>query len=280
MSLQKENVYESEESLNQYLDLHYSALHVVHDASSEKQAEQLQPLPKILAHPSAPNHALGFPQRVGQLLIQLSESFDSALDVGGSVGGTAFELASKFNHVDSFDYSKRFVEVAQRLQRGDETVPFSVRHEGDTLMHATIPAIPFRVRSNVSFHVGDACRMEETLPAIAHKQYDAIVLANLLCRLPDPQACLERIAQIINPNGGVVLLVTPFTWLEQYTPRKNWIVGDDETNDSLTVLTQRMNALGFQKIHDEDMPLLIREHARKYQYIISKATGWKKGVSS
>lgn len=275
MSLQETNIYESEESLNQYLDLHYSA----HISGSKNE-----PLPKILSHPSAPAHALHFPQRVGQLLIQLCRAqreqestipeFQTALDVGGSVGGTAFELASYFNQVDSFDYSKRFIQVAQRLQQGDKNVSFTVRQEGDTMVHATI-IVPEN-RSEVTFHVGDACRMVETIPAIAaNKQYDAICLANLLCRLPDPQACLERIAQIINPNGGIVLLVTPFTWLEQYTKRENWIAGANG-EDCLTALTHRMEALGFTKIHDEDMPLLIREHARKYQYIISKATGWKK----
>jgi len=37
-----------------------------------------------------------------------------------------------------------------------------------------------------------------------------------------------------------------------------------------------MDGLGFEKIHDEEMPVIIREHQRKYQYIISEATGWRK----
>lgn len=285
MSLQEDNVYESEDSLNQYLDLHYSAL-IVDKTTPTGSSNSGEELPKILAHPSAPTPALHFPQRVAQLLIRLvqdnndnkesSSKFQSVLDAGGSVGGTAFALASKFEHVDSFDYSANFVQVAQRLQRGDDDVSLSIRQEGDTMIHATIPAIPLNIRSNVTFHVGDACRMAETMPAIRDNTYDAIVLCNLLCRLPDPQACLERIARIINPNGGIVLLVTPFTWLEHYTERKHWIVGGENGDGCLAALTLRMEALGFTKVHDEDMPLLIREHARKYQYIISKATGWKK----
>jgi len=33
---------------------------------------------------------------------------------------------------------------------------------------------------------------------------------------------------------------------------------------------------GFEFIHEEQVPLIIREHQRKYQYIISEATGWRK----
>ena len=41
-------------------------------------------------------------------------------------------------------------------------------------------------------------------------------------------------------------------------------------------LKEIMEGLGFEKIHEEQMPLVIREHQRKYQYIISEATGWRK----
>ena len=41
-------------------------------------------------------------------------------------------------------------------------------------------------------------------------------------------------------------------------------------------LIEIMEGLGFEKIHEEQMPLVIREHQRKYQYIISEATGWRK----
>ena len=43
---------------------------------------------------------------------------------------------------------------------------------------------------------------------------------------------------------------------------------------SKDTLSQIMEKNGFIKIHEEQMPLIIREHQRKYQYIISEATGW------
>jgi putative 4-mercaptohistidine N1-methyltranferase len=250
MSPSNDNVYESQQSLNEYLDLHYS--------------NALRNLPPTM------DHALFFPQRVGQLLIKLCDTYESALDIGGSVGGTALELANNFDHVDSFDFSHQFIETAQRLQQG-ESLEFQVRTEGDATTTATVPSFSDHLKNKIRFFQGDACQMP-SIPELSGKTYNAIVLANLLCRLPNPQACLTSVASLLQ-TGGVVLIVTPFTWLEHYTPREHWII---ESGDSLTSLQQRMQALGFQQIHDEDMPLLIREHTRKYQYIISKATWWKK----
>ena len=37
-----------------------------------------------------------------------------------------------------------------------------------------------------------------------------------------------------------------------------------------------MEARGFERVHKEPFPLTIREHARKYQYIVADASAWKK----
>jgi hypothetical protein len=82
-------------------------------------------------------------------------------------------------------------------------------------------------------------------------------------------------------RGGVVVLVTPFTWLEEFTVKGKWLGGfhdpvSGEPIWSRDKLKEVMEGLGFEKIHEEQMPLVIREHQRKYQYIISEATGWRK----
>lgn len=105
-------------------------------------------------------------------------------------------------------------------------------------------------------------------------------MANLLCRLPDPMACLDGMPHVMN-KGGVLVMVTPFTWLEQYTPRNNWLGGiyDPVTGDEIRSkdrLQALMDEKGFEQIHEEEMPLVIRETQRKYQYIVSLATAWRK----
>jgi hypothetical protein len=75
--------------------------------------------------------------------------------------------------------------------------------------------------------------------------------------------------------------VTPFSWLEEFTHRSKWLGGfydpvSGEPLRSKDQLHSVMEASGFEKIHEEEIPLVIREHQRKYQYIISEATGWRK----
>ena len=54
------------------------------------------------------------------------------------------------------------------------------------------------------------------------RDIDACLLANLLCRLPDPSACLARLSGpdgLVKP-GGIAVVVSPYTWMEEHTPRQ------------------------------------------------------------
>ena len=298
-----DNVYETDASLHQYLGLHFPSFKSISDAN----------LSPILEHANAPLHGLRFPQRIAQWLIELSGVKDEpenaspqfrALDVGCAVGGSSFELAKHFSKVDAFDFSATFIQAAEQMKQL-EHVTFMVPVEGDiseTMVAKHEEGVTKDVASRVNFFVGDACQMGEMLqtdhPSLFPNGYDAILLANLLCRVPDPMACLEALPLLIKPKG-VVLILTPFTWLEEFTLRDQWLGGyyksanDDIQNDNsegkpsekkrrgepcrgIDRLEEEMSRLGFVKIGSQEMPLVIREHVRKYQYIISHATGWKK----
>lgn len=266
------NVYENDANRNMYLNLHYP---------SSGQTEKVDP---ILPHPHMPTHGLRFPQRVAELLIRLEpKRLKSALDIGCAVGGSSFALAQAFKHVDAFDYSHSFIDLANRM-KAHEKVSFQIPIEAD--IHESVvavhePGITEDITSRVDFFVGDACQLFKMKNEKLIKEgYDGVLLSNLLCRLPDPQACLAALAGIVNP-GGVVVMVTPFSWLEQFTPRQNWLGGYYESNTKVPIkskdeLQRIMEAAGFELIHEEQVPLVIREHQRKFQYIISEATGWRK----
>jgi putative 4-mercaptohistidine N1-methyltranferase len=274
-SVQHNNVYESNASLNMYLGLHYP---------SSGTAEQVPPM---LPHEHAPLHGLRFPQRVAELLVRLQpKTFDRALDIGCAVGGSSFCLAKTFGSVDAFDYSESFVAAAQRMKAHDETVFFEIPVEADLrdrvrAVHEM--GITPEITAKVNFFVGDACQIPEMIQEgrIGTNCYDGVILSNLLCRLPDPFACIETLPKLVKV-GGVVVLVTPYSWLDEYTPRDKWMGGfyDNESSgaavSSKDILQQTMERLGFEKIYQDQMPLVIREHQRKYQYIISEATGWRK----
>jgi putative 4-mercaptohistidine N1-methyltranferase len=267
-----DNIYETDDSLHMYLGLHYA---------TSGEAEGVAP---ILPHANAPRHGLHFPQRVARLLnrLQPERMNNKALDIGCAVGGASFELAKTFDHVDAFDFSESFVKAAKRMQNNDNVI-FRVPVEAEIFkevnaVHAE--DITPAVRAKVNFFPGDAQMIGEMNAEGKLDTYDGVVMSNLLCRLPDPAACIDALPCIVN-KGGVVVMVTPFSWLVEFTPRSKWLGGfnDPVSKDpiySKDVLKEMMEDRGFEKIHEEEMPLVLREHQRKYQYIISEATGWRK----
>jgi len=63
--------------------------------------------------------------------------------------------------------------------------------------------------------------------------------------------------------GGVAVIVSPYSWLEEYTPQEHWLGGVVRGGDSVAsapALQEAMTALGFQLVEQFDMPFLIREH--------------------
>ena len=63
--------------------------------------------------------------------------------------------------------------------------------------------------------------------------------------------------------------------MEQHTPKSTWLGGyvgaDGQPVYSDAALRALLDEHGFDLLDEEDMPLLIREHQRKYQLIVSHA---------
>jgi len=263
--------YETSELLSQYLSLHFP---------SSGSAEGVEP---ILPHEGSPVHALRFPQRVAQLLVESApvKTNGRALDLGCAVGGSSFALASSgFQEVTGIDFSESFIAAAEQMKRAEQ-VKFNIKEEG--ALYTEVAArheqdVTQEVRDRISFRVGDACKLKENAAELG--SFDGAVLANLLCRLPDPLACLDGLQAVMN-KGGVVVIVTPFSWLEEFTQRSQWLGGyrDDDTGATVRSKAQlqtEMEKRGFKKESEKQMPLVIKEHQRKYQYIVSEATVWRR----
>ena len=68
-------------------------------------------------------------------------------------------------------------------------------------------------RDRVTFERGNACNLRSDIG-----QFGCVLGANVLCRLPTPLDFLGRLPSLVVP-GGIVALVSPYTWLEQYTSK-------------------------------------------------------------
>ena len=245
--------YEDEEVLNQYLLFHFGG-----------PGDQF---PYALGAVDG----LHFPRRCVEQGVDLERLPSSArgLDLGCAVGGATFELARHCTEVIGVDASRAFIAAAQRLQR-EGRHPVERAEEGALTTRLTVTRDPEIEAGRIRFACGDA----QALPADLG-DFDVVLACNLVCRLPDPMKLLTRLPALVRP-GGQLLLTTPFTWLEAYTPRDRWLVQGGRTSfEGL----QRALVSSFRLVRQFDLPFLIREHARKYQYGVALATRWVRGGS-
>jgi len=248
-ALRGSEIYESSGSVAEYLLFHYGGTD-----------ETLGGLP-------GPSEAVGFATRLVRELMAAPCSDARALDVGCAVGATAFELSKSCGSVIGVDFSNAFVEAATVMKNiGFVTVPRRVEGNRYDSFTATIDALAKPER--VEFEVGDACRLRDSIGT-----FDVVVAANLICRLPEPMAFLSRLAMLVSP-GGQLILTTPFTWMDDYTPVDRWVGGTPGV-DSFDALKAVLDE-SFQLEVLKDIPFLIREHRRKFQYSVAQGSRWRR----
>jgi len=248
--------YESDDLLAQYLLLHFGW----HE--------------EVFPYGFGPKDALDYPWRCAKLCLDILPEEGRglrALDLGCAVGRSSFELARQCDEVIAIDNSERFIEVANYLrEHGSYYYRRPDEGEVSTPLMAQVPDGIYR--HHVQFQVGDACALPEDLG-----EFDCILLANLLCRLPRPDHCLQRLPGLLKP-GGFAAIMTPATWSDAYTPREFWLGGYEE--DGRPVATEEGIARHLEPelrcLRSGDMPFLIREHARKFQWSVARFTLWQK----
>jgi putative 4-mercaptohistidine N1-methyltranferase len=245
------NYYDSDRGISEYLTFHYGGF--------ESRV------------PATLNEALRFPVRC------VTECLDAtrlprparALDLGCAVGRSAFELARHCEQVVAIDYSARFINVANHL-RDNGSFGFSYIVEGElTQPHQAV--LPAEIeRRRVAFSQGDACALPDGLG-----QFDVVLMANLIDRVREPKKCLQQLPKLIQ-RGGQLIITSPYTWMEEYTPRENQLGGfirDGRAVQTFDAL-QECLAPAFRLARRQDLPFVLREHARKFQLGFADATTW------
>lgn len=242
--------YESEQALSQYLLFHYGS--------------DVDQLPFSFG----PKDALHFPIRcVTECLdIEALPRDAKGLDLGCAVGRSSFELSKHCRHVLAIDKSHSFISAAQQIQQ-EIPVDYTIQEEAgrQSKCVATFPADVFPER--VEFRCADVMSLENS-----EEKYDVILAANILCRLPDPRAFLNMLSLLMNPEGQLIL-ISPYSWLEGFTPEQSWL---GKGNQKALEDIQEFLEPNFELQRTLDLPFLIREHLRIYQWGISQASLWKR----
>ena len=252
--------YETNELVNQYLLFHWGT-------ESEQRDETLS---SRIGHPEASNLIL----RTVELMQQYSTRHTSALDLGCAVGRASFELSRNFSQVTGIDYSAVFIAAAEQLRHTGES-NYQRWETGRHSTQLTAHVADEIDRERIRFVQGDAANLDavETLRHTA--RFDAILLSNLMCRLAEPEKCLSQFVETDKylGSGGILVIASPNSWLAQFTDADKFLDGAD-SDETLSAIGGVLS--GFSLLHEEDVPFMIREHRRKYEYIVSQVSVWKK----
>ncbi|WP_339842846.1 5-histidylcysteine sulfoxide synthase [uncultured Halopseudomonas sp.] len=218
-----------------------------------------------------------FPAAVAQLCIEAmgERPAQSALDLGCASGRATFELARHFDQVTGIDFSARF--VSQGVEMAEQGVlRYTLTEEGDLVSYRTATLEQHGLENTtdkVSFFQGDACNLKPQLTG-----YDLIMAVNLIDRLYNPGQFLGQVHQRIN-LGGLLVVASPYTWLEEHTPKEQWIGGYKKDGESYTTLDGLRDILGdhFVQIGDpRKLEFVIRETQHKFQHSFSEVTVWER----
>ena len=218
-----------------------------------------------------------FPKALADIAVAARQGrpMRSALDLGCATGRATFELARHFDHVTGIDFSARFIAVGHQLaERG--SVRYTLTDEGELVSYHEHTLAEYGlqdVAGKVSFFQGDACNLKPIWTG-----YDLILAANLIDRLYDPARFLRDVHQRINA-GGLLLIASPYTWLEEHTPRADWLGGFKKDGENFTTLDGLHDLLAphFDLLAPpQDVPFVIRETRRKFQHTVSQVTLWQR----
>ena len=296
--------YETRRAVDEYLQFHFG-----------KPSD-------VMPYKDGPLGALRFPARCADMCAKHCRSTRGsraigdahppqglALDVGCAVGGASFELARHLARWLALDLSRGFVAAARLIVLIEKP---TTRPPRGIIIDRLEASVPERIdRDRVVFREADACDLPASLlgPVGGHGRHDAVLAANLLCRLPDPAAFLRACARLVKP-GGVLVLTSPYSWIEAWTPREKWLGGFEarESNEEgekrddaeaagaakktkggdkgTTSVAKRSfegvaevltsEAGGFDLVEQSDAPFLIKEHDRKYQWGCAHASVWRR----
>ncbi len=252
--------YDTDELVDQYLLFHFGS-------ESEQRDDAIT---AAVGHPTVGNLI----ERTVALVNEYSQKQDSVLDLGCAVGRSSFELSKTFNTVVGLDYSQAFVDAANAMKTNRE-LPYRRRETGRHFENLTARLDKRVETQRVTFVQGDATHLRGTDLLQQQDPFDALLLSNLLCRLGSPRDCLQQFAKSDRyvRRGGVLVIASPNTWMTDFTPEDEFLDGQDS---EATLQAIGSCLPGFTLLHNEDVPFMIREHRRKYEYIVSQVSVWRK----
>ena len=231
--------YELDKTLHEYLAFHYP------------DGDPLEPLLGERTPPIS-----------GRFPVVLRELWEPrpdgiALDVGAACGRMTVELAANHRHAIGLDLAKALIRGAEQVRRAGRA-RYRTWVEGEEYAERDVAV---EGMENTSFLVGNAL----SLP-FPDAHFDTVLALNLIDRVPDPKCALDELTRTTKP-GGTLIVASPYTWLEEFTPKEQWLVGVERVRAHLAETCEVDEARRY--------PFFIPHHTRSGQLgqsIVVRAT--------
>ncbi|CAD7946966.1 unnamed protein product [Amoebophrya sp. A120] len=203
-----------------------------------------------------------FPAATSSFCLEMCEKYGSklnlAMDAGCGPGRSAFELlagtrgggnsgTNGFAKVEAFDYAEGFVDMLKqeqaRLGIPEERL---ASYQGDAHLLAEICKNPLGT-------------------------YDLVSGCNLIDRLHDPMQYLQACKKLVNPDKGLIIHCSPYTWKPEHTEIEKWVGGKFTpqmeklfTEQALQEFMEKDNE--FKLVETRKIPFVIPDTDGSFQY--------------
>lgn len=214
-----------------------------------------------------------YAQALANKVVSLRPNLGKVLEIGCSVGRTAFALAPHAQAVTALDFSARFIRVANQLQtEGRIRYRLSIEGEIPDFVEHSLAEFGLSNSENLSFLQQDPNNLKPIFSG-----YDVIVLNHTLENLSKPRAFLAEIHQRMNA-GGLLVVSSHYGYDAARTDASERLGGykqDGENVGSFDTIAQVLTEQ-FELLETPiDLPSVWRDDARHYQVNLHQVSCWR-----
>ena len=143
-------------------------------------------------------------------------------------------------------------------------------------------APPVILQLSPQYQVGSVLLRDFKVPVKKKPVNNRVARVNFQKREIDVPSVFFRKTDVVDERlnmDGILVIASPYTWLEEFTRRENWVGGIRKDGEPYTTLDGLKDLLAdhFQMIDDpRDVEFVIRETRRKFQHTVSQLTAWKR----
>jgi len=188
-------------------------------------------------------------------------------DIGGGTGRMCFELAQQFGEARELvlvEPSEQFCIWSQRLLLGDPEfdgwIPVPDELESPGYLQVSVTNIPQPVPRVTIYNVS----AEETPRPEGY--FDMVTCLNVIDRVSEPIQMINTLGAMLRP-GGLLVLVSPLHFEEEFTDRRKWVRDLKELLDEKTWRIEHREA---------DVKHSVLHYRRRLNCYLSQVVGAEK----